>query len=507
MANGRSYWKNRMRELEDEQYQRSKAYYQDVQEQFRRASNSIQMDIEHWYRRLAENNDISYASAKRFLKNSELEEFRWTVEDYIKAGRENAVDQRWMKELENASTRFHISYLEAMKLQAQQHAELLSTQFEAGMTDYLHNNYAEQFYRTAFEISKGTGMGFNVARLNEKGIDTLIKRPWAQDGKAFSDRIWSNKEKLVANLHTELAQCIIRGEAPRSAIERLAAKMEVSKAQAGNLIMTEAAAISSSSQRECFKQLGVEKFEFDATLDGRTCEICGSMDQKVFPMSAFEIGVTAPPIHPRCRCDTSPAFDDWDEFGVIVERSARDPETGKTVFVDGSLNYGEWKKRFVEGDEKGYEVTLTQAMKAAVLRYVSPAATALNDKLRRGTQLTDFERQWIMDLDEALEYFPAYEGNLLRDVDISDPELIQEYFDAFEVGQEWSSGQYLSTTKADEYNPKAHLRIYIQNAKRGHDLGQYNAAEKEVLYERGAKFKVLQKMSHEGKWYIVLEEM
>ena len=53
-----------------------------------------------------------------------------------KSRRENAVDQRWMKELENASARHHISYLEAMKLQMQQHAELVSTE-SRGMTDYL----------------------------------------------------------------------------------------------------------------------------------------------------------------------------------------------------------------------------------------------------------------------------------------------------------------------------------------------------------------------------------
>lgn len=343
-AKDKDYWKERMEALEDENYRSSMAYYKDVQEQFRQASNSMQMDIERWYRRLAENNDISYASAKKFLKSSELEEFKWSVEQYIKAGRENAVDQRWMKELENASARFHISYLEAMKLQAQQHAELLSAEFEGGMTDFLHKSYAEQFYRTAFEVSKGVGTGFNLARLDDRRIDMLLKHPWAQDGKNFSDRIWSNKEKLVTNLHTELAQCIIRGESPRSAIARLAKKMDVSKAQAGNVIMTESAAISSAAQQECYKELGVEQYQFDATLDGITCEVCQGMDQKVFKMSEYEVGVTANPIHPRCRCCTTPYFDDWEEFDVNVERAARAPESGKTVYVDGNLDYEGWKK-------------------------------------------------------------------------------------------------------------------------------------------------------------------
>ena len=248
-----------MASLEDDQYQRSAAYYKDVQRQYIRATNSIQMDIGRWYQRLADNNDISYVGAKKLLKKNELEEFKWTVEDYIKAGEENAVDQRWMKELENASARHHISYLEAMKLQMQQHAELLSTEFEGGMTDYLHKAYGEQYYRTAFEVAKGTGAGTNLARLDDRKIEAVIKRPWAQDGEDFSSRIWTNKDKLVRNLHTELTQNIIRGESPQKAIDSLSKTMEVSRSQAGRLIMTESAAISSAAQKDCLKELGVEK--------------------------------------------------------------------------------------------------------------------------------------------------------------------------------------------------------------------------------------------------------
>lgn len=333
-----------MEALENEQYRRSAAYYKDVQEQFRQASNSLQMDIERWYQRLADNNGISYASAKKFLRESELEEFRWTVEQYIKAGQENAIDQRWMKELENASARHHIDYLTAMKMQAQQYAELLSTEFEGGMTDFLHQSFSDQYYRTAWELLNEVGVGYNLARIDTRKIDALIKRPWAQDGKNFSDRIWTNKEKLVNCLHRELSQCIIRGEAPQKAISRLAREMNVSRNQAGNLILTESAAISSAAQNECFKELDVERYQFDATLDGKTCEECGSMDQLVIKMSEYEVGITAPPIHPGCRCCTIPFFD-LEEYGIRNERAARDSETGKTVYVDGRLNYEDWKNQ------------------------------------------------------------------------------------------------------------------------------------------------------------------
>lgn len=341
-----------MEVLEDEQYQRSATYYKDVQEQFRQVSNSFQMDIERWYQRLADNNGISYASAKRFLRESELDEFRWTIEQYIQAGHENAIDQRWMKELENASARHHIDYLTAMKMQAQQYAELLSTEFEGGMTDFLHQSFSEQYYRTAWEMANGTGVGSNLARIDARKIDALIKRPWAQDGKNFSGRIWTNKERLVNNLHRELSQCIIRGDSPKKAIGRLAREMNVSQNQAGNLIMTESAAISSAAQKECFRELDVERYLFDATLDGKTCDVCGGMDQMDFKLSEYEVGITAPPIHPRCRCCTVPFFDDWEEYGIRNERAARDSETGKTIYVDGRLSYKEWREKYIDNSRE-----------------------------------------------------------------------------------------------------------------------------------------------------------
>lgn len=356
MAKGnRDYWRRRFEALEDDQYRKSAAYYKDIQEQFRRASNSIQMDIERWYGRLAENNDISYAAAKRLLKRAELEEFQWDVGEYIKAGEENAVDGRWMKELENASARHHISYLEVMKLQARQHVELLSVEFEGGMENFLHKSYAEGYYRTAFEMARGTGVGTNLARLDTRRIDAVIRKPWAQDGADFSDRIWTNRKKLVQNLHTELTQGIIRGESPQGAISRLAKAMDVGRAQAGRLIMTESAAVASAAQKDTLKELGVGQYEVLATLDSRTSETCRGLDGKVFDMGDYVVGSTAPPFHPNCRSTTVPYFDD--KFTAGEERAAREEGTGKTYYVPGDMKYGEWEKKYVDNrDGKFYNM-------------------------------------------------------------------------------------------------------------------------------------------------------
>ena len=203
------------------------------------------------------------------------------------------------------------------------------------------------YMHTAFEIQKGVGVGHNFAALNQRLIDGVLKRPWAPDGKNFSDRVWSNKQKLIDELNTTLTQGIILGKDPGKIINAMSKKLDVSKTAAGRLVMTESAAFASRAQEDCFKELDVEEYEIVATLDSHTSEICQDMDGKVFKMSERQIGVNAPPFHVNCRTTTAPYFDDWEELGIDRERVARNAK-GDKYFVDGNMTYKEWEKKFVE---------------------------------------------------------------------------------------------------------------------------------------------------------------
>lgn len=104
--------------------------------------------------------------------------------------------------------------------------------------------------------------------------------------------------------------------------------------------MTESAAFSSAARKDCFNELDVEMFEFVAALDHHTCDLCGEMDGKVFKMSEYQVGVTAEPLHPCCRCTTAPYFEDMAGLG---ERYARDIETGETYKVPSNMTYKQWR--------------------------------------------------------------------------------------------------------------------------------------------------------------------
>lgn len=352
--NNAEYWKLRFEQLEQAQNQKGVKAYADIERQYKEAQRQLEGQIARWYQRFATNNGISLAEARQYLKGADLKEFKWDVQEYIKYGQDNALNGGWMKELENASAKYHISKLEALKVQTQHSLEVMYAKQFGTMHGALSDAFESGYYHTAYELQHGFNVGWDIAGLDQAQIEKVLAKPWAADGYNFSERIWGNKNKLISEVHNELSRNIMLGADPQKAIDSLAKKMNTSKNNAGRLVMTEEAYFSSAAQKDCFESLGVEQYEIVATLDSHTSDICRSLDGKHFPMKDYQPGVTAPPFHVYCRSTTVPYFDEQFDIG---ERAASDEETGKTYYIPDDMNYQEWKKTFVDGgDKSGFDV-------------------------------------------------------------------------------------------------------------------------------------------------------
>lgn len=352
--NNAEYWKLRFEQLEQAQNQKGVKAYADIERQYKEAQKQLEGQIARWYQRFATNNGISLAEARQYLKGADLKEFKWDVQEYIKYGQDNALNSGWMKELENASAKYHISKLEALKVQTQHSLEVMYAKQFGTMHGALSDAFESGYYHTAYELQHGFNVGWDIAGLDQAQIEKVLAKPWAADGYNFSERIWGNKNKLISEVHNELSRNIMLGADPQKAIDSLAKKMNTSKNNAGRLVMTEEAYFSSAAQKDCFESLGVEQYEIVATLDSHTSDVCRSLDGKHFPMKDYQPGVTAPPFHVYCRSTTVPYFDEQFDIG---ERAARDEETGKTYYIPDDMNYQEWKETFVDGgDKSGFDV-------------------------------------------------------------------------------------------------------------------------------------------------------
>ncbi|MGY0393985.1 minor capsid protein [Fusobacterium sp. SYSU M8A802] len=344
-----SYWADRFISEEERRDRDNRRYYSTIEKEYNKALAGLEKDIEYWLGRIAKNNDISLSGAKELLSKKELQEFKWTVEEYIQRGKENEVSGQWLKQLENASARVHIQRLEALKIQIQDRIENMYTTRDRSMEDYLCRIYKDTYYHTIFEIDKGIGSiqsSFN--KLDDRKVSQIIHKPWATDGKDFSTRIWEDKANLVNTLHTGLTQSLIRGgnfdDVVNDISQFVSSKIKNKKYVASRLVTTESAAYASKAQEQAYKDLSVDKYEILATLDLHTSIICQDLDGKIFDRKDYQVGVTAPPFHPNCRTTTVPWFPDDVDTGERVARG----KDGKVGYIPQNMTYKEWYNKYVE---------------------------------------------------------------------------------------------------------------------------------------------------------------
>ena len=358
-----TYWQKRFEIYEARSNLKSQSHIKSLEKEYRAAQKAVEKDLKVFYSRLAANNDLpDSVAAKKLLDKNELADFKMSLKEYTALAKENGITGDFTKQLENASLKYRISRLEAMKLQLEQKATMLMHGQKTGLEKFAKSAYESAYYNGGFEIVKGTGVGKSLFQLDDKKINTVIHKPWAADGKNFSTRVWGqHRPQLVKNLHRSLTDALTRGTGPDKAIAAISHDFDVSMSAAARLVQTEEAYFSSVAQRDVFAELDVEQYQIIATLDGHTSEICRDLDNKVFNMDEYEAGVTAPPFHPRCRTTTAPYFDDE----VDATRAARDPETGQTVQVPADMNYQQWKDNYTVDPATGKTPAQMKAEKKA----------------------------------------------------------------------------------------------------------------------------------------------
>lgn len=154
-----------------------------------------------------------------------------------------------MKELENASARFHITRLEALMFRIQNSVEKAYGNEIDQIDKMIRKTYTEGYYHSIFELQKGVGIGFDIGTVDQRTLDKLVVRPWSTDGLNFSDRVWKSKADLIDAIHKSLVRTCALGKPPDKAIAEISKRFDVSKGQAGRLIMTEQAYFNAVAQR------------------------------------------------------------------------------------------------------------------------------------------------------------------------------------------------------------------------------------------------------------------
>lgn len=334
-----AYWRKRALQQVQKQAAADNELNLKLKAEYDRILHELDKELAVFYARYADNEGISLAKARKLLRDAELEDFRMSLDEF----REKAILGGYDKELNEIYLRSRVSRLQALETQIELRMQDLFGSQRDLLHDHLAGAFLDTYYQSIYAISQQTSVLASFARIDFISLESILARPWLDDN--FSSRIWADRDKLTRELETTLAQAFVRGEPLDRTAKMLAERMGVSQRRAATLVNTESAHIAAEATMRGYQQTGVEQYRFEAGLDLKTCPLCGAMDGKVFALPERITGANYPPLHPNCRCTTVPVT----EFELDTPRAARDPVTGKTMYVDKGLTYDEWHKKYVEG--------------------------------------------------------------------------------------------------------------------------------------------------------------
>lgn len=169
--------------------------------------------------------------------------------------------------------------------------------FLADKFDELHEELTPMF--TVF-LSKVVKKEFDFFDVDLD--DDILDKPWGIDDGTWFTRLADDVDLWKAYVGNDLKRSFMRKDNIDDVLELLDKRFTSMEKVIQKLAVTESTAVGSLARREIFKELGINKYRYYAREDERTCEVCGSLHGLVFPISSYEVGVTASPMHPWCRC-------------------------------------------------------------------------------------------------------------------------------------------------------------------------------------------------------------
>lgn len=201
-----------------------------------------------------------------------------------------------------------VTYAEARKWVSQQDHRRRFTALTIYLNDAFHNSLSDitdKFESMLKEVVKKETDFFD----EEIDEEALLEMIWGVDESNWLTRLEDDVELWIAYIASDWVRSLLQRKHIDDVLKQLNKRFNTIESVITSLGITESTAIGSLARQRIFKQLGIAKYQFYSRPDERRCETCGALHGRIFPMSAYEVGVTASPIHPRCRCWEVPIWD------------------------------------------------------------------------------------------------------------------------------------------------------------------------------------------------------
>jgi SPP1 gp7 family putative phage head morphogenesis protein len=326
-------------QLLDNRVNRSvKAYEKGLAKTHKEHTSEMQTRVESFLFKYSTDNKLNLQEAEKPLNDSELADYKVTLSKYRTMLEENGKES-FLDELKRMLSVRTITRLQALINELSMMLIKLFIKVLKGIKNILAKVFKTSYYRTAYNVAVGTGEATPIAKADNKIIETVLDYKWS--GKHYSDRIWTNKEKMLSALQEQLTVGLVQGKDIRKMSREFRDQLDTSLFNAKRLIQTESAFVQTEATMKGYESMSVDEYVIDATLDKRTSKVCRHMDLKVFKVSERVYGINCPPFHPMCRSVIIPNIS-----SAGTTRRARGND-GKTYKIPKDTSYKQWEEKFV----------------------------------------------------------------------------------------------------------------------------------------------------------------
>lgn len=236
---------------------------------------------------------------------------------------------------------------------------------------------------------------------------------------------------------------------------------------------------------------------FIAVIDGKETDMCHSLDGQLFYINkenTFDryYGETQNELRiERIKC-----------FGLVVGLNLP-PISHHFHWCRSTIIYSTnyTSKDFANGNVSGEEQNIS------LKQYLKSKSYKINEKLYSGEKLTEEDKEYIFNLDEALRGMPIYKGWVNRSVYVRDSEDVAKVLSIFDNEQRighWNS--YISSSLGI-YDTGFKMMMRIKS-KTGRNLSALNdEGGGEILFARNTDFQLIDIENKNGIIYVKLEEV
>ena len=277
-----NYWEERSTELMQRLEKGTENTINSLIQAYEKATRDINKEITKIFNNYAKDGVLSKEALQQLLTTKETDTYYKNLLNVINNDiTDDSIKKKLLAKYNAPAYSYRISRYEALQQNIDVELKKLAN-IEQQITEIRYvDTIKEGYYYNIYNIQKGTGLGFSFAQIDNRTIKLLLNEKWTNNAN-FSQRIWNNSEKLGNYLKTQLTADTLSGKSIHKIANELSEYMNAGLYNATRLVRTEVNHFANEAEMLSYKELGIEKYRFIATLDNITCEHCAELDNRVF---------------------------------------------------------------------------------------------------------------------------------------------------------------------------------------------------------------------------------